>query len=328
MRARLFGRHRRRNASLDVLCGGLLLAAVAVTGCGGPDAVADQKPPGAVLAALREIPDLLTAAGSSRASTAVQMASGGTRITIHGEGVFDYRKRTGELRVTLPEDPSAERSEPVTEVFVPGSLYMKNRGAGVPAGKWVRMAIAALPDGNLVTGGATDPITAAALLRGARSAEDLGEVEVGGETLRLYRGVADIAEAAEAAPDEHGREQLRAAVHGFTDTAVPFDVYVDAEGLLRQVRHRFSFAVPRAAEAPGRAVADDPPAGAAAGAGHDAAGGDAAGREAGGDDGTGPGREAIEVTSTTVLHDFGAPVDIRLPAAEDIFTGTVVTAGL
>lgn len=319
-RARLPGalrrgvRRRGGSGSPDAVCPGLIGAVLALSmmlsGCAGPGAAAEEKSPGAALAAIRQVPELLAEAGSSRASTEVQMASGSTRITIHGEGVFDYRSRTGELQVMLPEDPGAERGEPVTELFVPGSLYMKNRGAGVPADKWVRVTIAALPDGNLVTGGATDPITAAALLRGVRSAEDLGEVEVGGEVLRRYRGVTDIADAAEAATDEHGREQLAAAVHGFADTAVPFDAYLDEAGLLRKVSHHFSFAQVRA---------EDP---AAAGADGVAAGrGEAVGQAAD----TAPD-EPVVVTSTTVLHGFGSPVEILMPDPADIFTGAVAVS--
>ncbi|MDT0305584.1 hypothetical protein RM780_01205 [Streptomyces sp. DSM 44917] len=186
--------------------------------------------------AVRRVADRLAGAGSSQARTAMQMASGGTRVTLHGEGGFDYAGRVGELRVTLPEGRT------VTEVFTPGRLYMKNRGAGVPPEKWVQVETAALPDGNLVTGGATDPVTAAALLRGVRSAEDLGLAEVDGRRLRHYRGVTDIGDAARAAPDAEARRQLTAALGGFTESRVPFDLYVDAEGLPRKVRHHFSFA--------------------------------------------------------------------------------------
>jgi hypothetical protein len=291
-----------------MICAGLAVAALMLSGCANGGAVADQKPSGAALATVRQIPERLAEAGSSRVSTAVRMASGGTRITIHGEGAFDYREHTGELRVMLPDDPGDGRSEPVTELFVPGALYMKNRGAGVPADKWVRVATAALPDGNLVTGGATDPITAAELLRGAHRAQDLGEVEIGGEILRRYRGVTDIAAAAEAAGERHCREQLSAAVHGFSDTAVPFELYLDAGGLLREVRHHFGFTGLREPEGGGPA-------------GHGEAGGPR------GDAGERPEREVIEVTSTTVLHDFGTPVELRMPAAGDIFSGAVTVAG-
>ncbi|WP_245833875.1 hypothetical protein [Streptomyces aidingensis] len=260
---------------------------LAVTGCSMVGAAADTRTAGEAVELIRQVPDLLAEAGSSRARTAVELASGGTRITIHGRGGFDYRRRVGELAVTLPADPSAAEQPPVTELFLPGELYLKNRGEGVPPDKWVRLDVAAIHDGNLVTGGATDPITAAELLRGVQHADDLGEVEVEGETLRRFRGITDIAEAARAADDRESREQLAAAVDGFTDTAVRFDAYLDDDGVLRRIRHHFSFA------------STAPPA---------------------------PG-VPVQVSSTTVLYDFGTPVVIDMPPAEHIFTGAVAYPG-
>ncbi|WP_129841179.1 hypothetical protein [Streptomyces sp. RFCAC02] len=207
---------------------------LAASGCTGTGAAAQggTEDAGEVV---RRAPDVLADAGTSRATTAMQMVTGGTRITIEGRGGFDFAGRTGELRLTLPE------GDAVTEVFVPGLLYMKNRGAGVPADKWVRIDVDTLSDGNLVTGGATDPLTAAELLRGVAHAADLGWTDVDGESLRHYRGVTDIAVAAERATGET-REQLACAVGGFTDTRVPFDAYLDGQGRLRKVRHQFSFA--------------------------------------------------------------------------------------
>ncbi|MFX4291652.1 hypothetical protein [Streptomyces bohaiensis] len=238
------GRRLRRAAAL-LLVG--VVGAVGLTGCAGadpaavPDAAPGGAPPGDALSVIRAVPDALAAGPGSRVATLLQLASGGTRITIRGEGVFDHAAGVGELRVTLPETPGAARAEPVTEVFVPGLLYMRNRGAGVPADKWVRVEIDSLPDGNLVTGGATDPVTAAELLRGVQRAEYHGEVELEGETTRLYSGVTDIAAASRAAGDESRRRQLAVAVGAFTVGAVPFEVYLDERGTPRRVRHEFSF---------------------------------------------------------------------------------------
>ncbi|NJQ07528.1 hypothetical protein HCN56_18540 [Streptomyces lonarensis] len=226
----------------------VLVGAVGLSGCVGTgdaallDGVPGDQRPADALAVIRGVADTLASGPGSRVATSLQLASGGTRITIRGEGVFDHTAGVGELRVTLPEDPGAERAEPVTEVFVPGLLYMRNRGAGVPADKWVRVEVDSLPDGNLVTGGATDPVTAAELLRGARSAEYHGEVDLEGEKARLYSGVTDIAAASRAAGDEGRRRQLAVAVGAFTVGTVPFEVYLDERGTPRRMRHEFSFA--------------------------------------------------------------------------------------
>ncbi|GAA2789522.1 hypothetical protein [Streptomyces showdoensis] len=216
-----------------------LMGTMAVGGCAAP--VDDAEPGGDPAQTVRGAAEALARAGSSRASTSMEMASGGTRVTIRGEGGYDFRRRTGTLQVILPKDAAGESEHrPITELLAPGALYMKNRGAGVPADKWVRVDTTALDDGNLVTGGATDPAAAAELLRGARTVAYVGEVDLAGVKVRHYRGVADIGEAARhASPQVRGA--LAAAAKGFTTDTVPFDAYLDGEGLLRKVRHQFSF---------------------------------------------------------------------------------------
>lgn len=250
-------------------------------GCSGNGvAVEDARAAGDAVQVVRSAPDRLLAAGSSKARTSMEMATGGTRVTIRGAGVYDYRHRLGRLTVVLPQDPAgSSEHRPITELLAPGALFMKNRGAGVPADKWVRVETAGMSDGNLVTGGATDPYAAAELLRGTRSATYLGRTEIAGAEVRHYRGTADLREAAKRA-SAAGRAPLLAAAKGFATAVVPFDVYLDDDGRIRKVRHRFSFV-------------------------------------------NGQQKDAVAVASTTLLYDFGAPVDVRLPKSEDIFAGKI-----
>lgn len=183
----------------------------------------------------------LERAGSAKTRTSMEMATGGTRVTIRGEGGVDFRKRMGQLLVMLPADVKGQpEHRPITELLVPGALYMKNRGAGVPDDKWVRLDTAALPDGNLVTGGATDPLAAAELLRGAQEVTYVGETDVAGTKVRHYRGTTDIRRAAQSA-SSGVKEALQAAAKGFSEDSVPFDAYLDEQGRLRKVRHRFTY---------------------------------------------------------------------------------------
>ncbi|MET9046280.1 hypothetical protein ABZX34_26085 [Streptomyces sp. NPDC004362] len=234
-------RHGRVGAAI-VATVGLLVCGAPLTGCsGGGFALDGARSGSAAVATLRQAASTLVRAGSSRARTSMEMATGGTRVTIRGEGVYDYRERLGRLRVTLPQDPSgAEEHRPITELLAPGALFMKNRGAGVPADKWVRVDTTALSDGNLVTGGATDPYAAAELLQGVRQATYVGRTEVAGTLVRHYRGVADIGLAARSATGDN-KASLQAAAKGFATAEVPFDAYLDDQGRIRKIRHRFSF---------------------------------------------------------------------------------------
>ncbi|WP_445269399.1 hypothetical protein [Streptomyces sp. DSM 41634] len=234
--------HRRRpgRAGEAVLAAGVTLAVTAMSGCAGGGG-SDGRPQADAAAVVRGAADALTKSGSARARTAMEMATGGTRVTIRGEGGVDFKNRMGQLLVMLPADVKGEdEHRPITELLVPGALYMKNRGAGVPADKWVRVDTTTLADGNLVTGGATDPMVAAELLRGAQEVTYVGETEVAGTKVRHYRGTTDIGRAAGRA-SAGVRGALEAAAKGFSKDTVPFDVYLDEQGRLRKVRHRFTY---------------------------------------------------------------------------------------
>lgn len=263
-------------AGVGVVC----CLGLGAVGCARSDAVTRGAPAGDPVEVLREAAEALVKAGSSKARTSLEMATGGTRVTIRGQGVYDYRRRLGRLKVLLPQDPAGDTvRRPITELLAPGALFMKNRGAGVPADKWVRVDTGTLSDGNLVTGGATDPFAAAEVLRGTRSAKFVGRTEVAGAKVRHYRGTADLEQASRAAT-EANRGPLGAAAKGFATARVPFDVYLDDEGRIRKVRHRFSFV-------------------------------------------NGRQDEPVAVASTTLLYDFGAPADVRLPEGEDIYAGRI-----
>ncbi|MEU7061076.1 hypothetical protein [Streptomyces sp. NPDC046197] len=234
-------RRQRRRASGALLTAGLLVCGGA-TGCSGSGAAAeDARAAADPVQTLRQAADALLAAGSSQTRTSMEMATGGTRVTIRGEGAYDFRSQLGRLTVVLPQDPAGTpEHRPITELLAPGALFMKNRGAGVPADKWVRVDTATLSDGNLVTGGATDPFAAAEVLRGTRTASYVGATEVAGVAVRHYRGTADLALAAHSATDAD-EAALRAAAKGFATADVPFDVYLDDQGRIRKIRQRFSF---------------------------------------------------------------------------------------
>lgn len=143
-------------------------------------------------------------------------------------------RQMGRLKVVLPEDAAgADGHRPITELLAPGALYMKNRGAGVPDDKWVRIDTTTLKDGNLLTGGVTDPMAAAELLRGAADVTYAGKSELAGVTVHHYRGVADLGRAARAASPQ-SRGALGAAAKGFSKDAVPFDAYLDEDGRIAE----------------------------------------------------------------------------------------------
>nr|WP_240969424.1 hypothetical protein [Streptomyces sp. HNM0575] len=256
--------------------------------------------------------------GTSHARTSMAMASGGTRIAVEGEGGFDFRKGEGRLVVRLPEGTSGARPgerRTVTELVVPGTLFMKNRGAGVPAGKWVRVDTRSIADGNLISAGATDPGSAAELLRGARKVTYAGTSRTaGGTVVRRYHGTSELTAAArETSPRRRG--ELAAAARGFAENTVPFDAWIDGQGRLRKVRHQFTFA----GGGPGGTGGTRSGSAGGADAGRSGRGG---GDRGGGRDGR-AAREGVTVASTTWFYGYGVPVEVVMPEPDDIYAGEI-----
>ncbi|KAB7834139.1 hypothetical protein [Streptomyces mobaraensis] len=307
--------HGRGAAVATAVAGGLALGLL-VTGCaelepgdGSRDALgvghggvgravrtADEARPGGAVEALRGVPEALAAAGGARVRTVMETESGGTRLTIRGVGVYDFARPAGRLTVLVPEDARGDAEHrPITEVFTPGALYMRNRGAGVPADKWVRLDTGALADGDLLTSGATDPLAAAELLAGAREVAYTRDEGVDGAPVRHYWGKVDLAEAARRAP-ARDRAALAAAAKGFSSGTVAFDAFLDDAGRARVLRYRFS-------------VAEEA---------------ERAARPSSGPSSPGAGGP-MTVVSTVELTSYGFASDIRLPALADIYAGTVAS---
>ncbi|MFC5890681.1 hypothetical protein RMN57_21835 [Kitasatospora sp. CM 4170] len=229
------------------------------------------------LTAVRSAADITGRTGSAHAATELVTESAEKKAVFTGTGGYDYVKRIGRLEVAVP--PGAATTGNIVEVVLPGTVYLQNSGAKVPEGKWVKLDVRQLPDGNLVSSGATDPASAAGALRGAQKAELVGPETVGGVPLKHYRGTLDLAKAAEATGGRGG-DGLRMGAQTFTVRDVPYDVWLDEQGRLHKVVEVYTFAgVPGSKEA----------------------------------------KDQVKVTSTTSLADFGKPVEAAEPAAADIY---------
>ncbi|MEU6235483.1 hypothetical protein [Kitasatospora sp. NPDC047058] len=266
----------------------LAAALAGLTGCSGgaagPDGDAadrgastpDQLSADPVTA-VRNSADITGRTGSAHTTTELVTESADKKAVFTGTGGYDYVKRIGRLEVTVP--PGAATTGKIVEVVLPGTVYLQNSGAKVPEGKWVKLDVRQLPDGNLVSSGATDPAAATGALRGAQKAELVGAETAGGVALKHYRGTLDLAKAAEATGGRGG-DGLRMAAQTFTVKDVPYDVWLDEQGRLHKVVEVFTFA------------------------------GVAGSKEA---------KDQVKVTSTTALADFGKPVEAAEPAASDIY---------
>ncbi|GAA5007134.1 hypothetical protein [Kitasatospora paranensis] len=258
----------------------VLAAALSACSSGGgqtQNASADQLAADP-LTAVRAAADITGRTGSARTTTQLTTESGSKKAVFNGTGGYDYVKRIGRLEIDVPA--GAATTGTIKEVVLPGTVYLQNTGAKIPAGKWVRLDVRQLPDGNLVSSGATDPASAAGALRGADSADLVGTETVDGVELKHYKGTLDLAKAAEATGGR-GADGLRMAAQTFTHKQVPYEAWLDAQGRLRKVVETFGFA------------------------------GVAGSKEA---------KDQVTVVSTTSLADFGKPVEAAEPAASEIYS--------
>ncbi|MFI9275011.1 hypothetical protein ACIGXM_30510 [Kitasatospora sp. NPDC052896] len=237
----------------------------------GPDTLAADP-----LTAVRNAAELTGHAGSAQAATQLTTESANKQASFTGTGTYDYTKRIGRLQVTVP--PGAATNGPVVEVVEPGIVFLQNSGAKVPAGKWVKLDVRQLADGNLISNGATDPADAAGALRGVQQAQLVGDDTVDGVAVKHYKGTLDLAKAADATGGA-GAYGLRMAANTFTVKAVPYDVWLDAQGRLRRVTEVFTFA---------------------------------------GVAGSSNAKDQVKVTSTVTLSGFGQPVNVSEPPAADV----------
>ncbi|GAA3505938.1 hypothetical protein GCM10019016_130520 [Streptomyces prasinosporus] len=130
---------------------------------------------------------------------------------------------------------------PIIELLAPGALFMKNRGAGVPADKWVRVDTGTLSDGNLVTGGATDPFAAAEVLRGTREATFVGRTEVAGDAGAALPGDGGPGAGRAGRLGREPRSAGRGGGKGSPRPRCRSTSTSTTRDRIRKVRYRFSF---------------------------------------------------------------------------------------
>ncbi|MEZ0113667.1 hypothetical protein ABH920_007701 [Catenulispora sp. EB89] len=207
-------------------------------------------------------------------------------LTMHGAGLFDFTKQVGSVGLTVPTGA-------LDEVLTPATVYVRRSAtaatataAAVPASAWSRTATAEVPDGDVISGGVTDPALIFAMLGGVQpGVREVGQEVVRGVPVVHYQGTLDLAQAAsaltgpasakgaaaEAADAVADKQALTNAAHAFTTTKVPFDAYLDAQGRLRRFVATFSFLE------------------------------------------GGPTKPVAQVTSATELYGFGTPVTVAAP---------------
>jgi hypothetical protein len=272
---------------------------------GTPTAAVRAAGPATAEAKTAQVDTIVTMRTPAVPANGATPAAAAMTTTMHGTGFFDFSRSVGQMDLSTAKGSVQEVLTPA-ELFVrtapPSTASHGQTQAAAPAAAadkgWMASDIGRVFDGNLVTGGSTDPGMVFAMLGGVQPDVKLvGQEKVRDVQVAHYHGTLDLADAANAlsapsvgpsagpaakpsAPVDPAaaanaaadKKALTNASRAFRTTKIPFDAYLDGDGRLRRFVASFSFVVP------------------------------------------GPNKVVAEVSSATDLFGFGIPVNVVTPS--------------
>jgi hypothetical protein len=188
------------------------------------------------------------AQGSARVATSVTVTGpDDLEQSFEGEGAFDFERRAGRMTI---EPRGGEKAE---VVFVEAVVYYRLPSGALPGGKrWLQLDLQSVADassldfGPLVQGTQADPAQHLIWLEAlGPEVRKIGEEEVRGVPTTRYRAEVVLGLLERQAPA--GKEaEWRAYVETLRGRlgveAIPVEIWVDADGLIRRLRHELVFA--------------------------------------------------------------------------------------
>ena len=231
----------------------LQLAALAVglAACGGDTLSFDP----AASAATKTVE-----AGSSRVEFTIAMKVAGESMDMTGSGAFDYRDPRGELTYRMDVPVLGELSMDMRMIGT--KLYLRLppeiAGGALPGGKpWAALDLGKSLEqaglGSLDLTQQQDPAQALHFLRAASTGvEETGSATVRGVETTRYAGRMDFRKALDEGVDRLGlssaeREKARKGMNWMLEQlgsdGVPFEVFVDDDGLLRRMTMDMSMTI-------------------------------------------------------------------------------------
>jgi hypothetical protein len=198
-------------------------------------------------------------AGSSKVDFSMSMKGAGMSIDLTGSGAFDFVESRGALtyRMNVPE-----LGRMSMEMRMVGSrIFMRmptELGGELPEGKsWIGIDVGkALDDEGLGAFDFTSQQDPAEMLRILRAASDdvreSGSATIRGVATKRYVGRMDLHKAIEVGLDEQGidgaeREKARRAMERLLEqtgsVGVPFEVFLDQDGLVRRVTQEYGMTI-------------------------------------------------------------------------------------
>jgi hypothetical protein len=271
---------------------GFAVAACGSGGTSGNRATADNSAPGRVVSAAYT---KTTEARTAKTTLSTQIGMGQQRLPLTGNGVIDFGAKTADLTETLPGNAGTSESR-----FVNGIVYQR-----LPAGAMTQLAggkpwisidankVAQQQYGTSLSelgGGLSDPSDTLGYLRGAGDqVREIGPDTVDGAPTKHYDVTLDL-DKASAGQSPQGRQATQKLEQQLGTHTLPAQVWVDDQGRLRKMT--FSETIPN----PGAGQQQNGP---------------------------------ISIAVTETLSDFGTPVTVTAPPADQTadLTDKIAAAG-
>ena len=228
----------------------LLALAVGLTACGSDTLSLDPV----ASAAAKTVES-----GSSRVEFTASMKAAGESIDMSGSGAFDYRTSRGQatyrMQVPMLGDVSMEMRMVGTKVFLrlPQALTGGMTGGKEWMGMDVGKALERTGLGGLDLTQQQDPTQTLQYLRTASTGvREAGTATVRGVETTRYTGRLDFRKALDAGIDgleltpaerQRARQGMEAMLDQLGGEGVPFEVFVDEDGLLRRMTMHMNMAI-------------------------------------------------------------------------------------
>jgi hypothetical protein len=221
-------------------------------------------------------------AGSARVHEVIETKGGPQAGRATGDGAFDFHARRGSLTM-------AAAGQQVEVVVDGGDMYEQIPGLEQEVGTaWLHLDFDQLGEAAgvqdfsaLLDSTSSDPTNQLGYLRGAGRVTERGTEDLRGVETTHYHAVIDYDAAAKAAPAKQAKV-LRQVKELMGSDVQPVDVWIDGDGRTRRLVETIDFSkvhIP---------------------------------------DGADPSALPDEITMTLEYFDFGAKVDVHVPAADDV----------
>jgi hypothetical protein len=245
----------RARLSVVALAVAAIAALGALSGCGASNAIDP----------VAKAADASAAAPGYRMAFSMQVSSGAlpSAVSVTGTGSFDPPAHAGSFGLTmaLPNTPAVNQvfgsgGLQIREVLKGTTVYVQlppaltSRIAGAQGKSWIKVDMSELPGkqgsalGSLASNPvSSDPSQLLQYLRGSGGMTKVGTAQVTGRSTTHYRGHVDLSQAVARVPAAN-RKAVQNAINtleseGFAKQ-IPVDVWVDGQGLVRQMQMHMS----------------------------------------------------------------------------------------